>query len=352
MSDGKRKKTTLAEKHPQLVSEWDSVKNAPISPWIVTAGSNKKVWWKGSCGHEWESSIKNRANGSGCPYCSGNKVLKGFNDFASKHPELAREWSEKNLPKQPDEITEQSNSLYWWCCKNGHEWKARPADRAEGHGCPYCAGKILKGYNDLATTHPDIMKEWSDKNTINPDTVSARSVLRVTWKCGVCGHEWQARICTKVGGTQCPECRNEQTIARYQSYLAKQAEIRAMRFAFPPKAFEFYLKENSISYLKDYEELIGVPLQFYLPNQHLAVEFSGKLENAKNRRNRNYAVNELCLKNKVCMIRILEKDSPIFDNCVCVVRQDNSQEALGAAIQKVFELLKIPVEVNIGSDLS
>ena len=32
---------------------------------------------------------------------------------------------------------------------------------AEGLGCPYCSGrKVLAGYNDLATTHPDIAAMW------------------------------------------------------------------------------------------------------------------------------------------------------------------------------------------------
>ncbi|WP_349126611.1 zinc-ribbon domain-containing protein, partial [Dorea longicatena] len=32
-----------------------------------TFGSNKKVWWKGTCGHEWQTSVKARSNGEKCP---------------------------------------------------------------------------------------------------------------------------------------------------------------------------------------------------------------------------------------------------------------------------------------------
>ena len=42
---------SLAEVHPELVSEW-SDKNLPLTPDDITFGSNKKVWWKGTCGHE------------------------------------------------------------------------------------------------------------------------------------------------------------------------------------------------------------------------------------------------------------------------------------------------------------
>ncbi|CUN06278.1 Uncharacterised protein [[Ruminococcus] torques] len=42
---------SLAEVHPELVSEW-SEKNLTLTPGDITFGSNKKVWWRGTCGHE------------------------------------------------------------------------------------------------------------------------------------------------------------------------------------------------------------------------------------------------------------------------------------------------------------
>ena len=48
---------SLAEAHPELVSEW-SEKNLPLTPDDITFGSNKKVWWKGTCGHEWQTSVR------------------------------------------------------------------------------------------------------------------------------------------------------------------------------------------------------------------------------------------------------------------------------------------------------
>ena len=49
---------SLATVHPELIVEW-SDRNLPLTPDSVTFGSNKKVWWKGACGHEWETSIQN-----------------------------------------------------------------------------------------------------------------------------------------------------------------------------------------------------------------------------------------------------------------------------------------------------
>lgn len=37
---------SLAEVHPELVSEW-SEENLPLIHYDITFGSNEKVWWKG-----------------------------------------------------------------------------------------------------------------------------------------------------------------------------------------------------------------------------------------------------------------------------------------------------------------
>ncbi len=42
---------SLSAVHPELIAEW-SDRNLPLTPDSVTFGSNKKVWWKGACGHE------------------------------------------------------------------------------------------------------------------------------------------------------------------------------------------------------------------------------------------------------------------------------------------------------------
>ena len=47
---------SLAEVHPELIAEW-SEKNFPLTPDDITFGSNKKVWWKGICGHEWHTIL-------------------------------------------------------------------------------------------------------------------------------------------------------------------------------------------------------------------------------------------------------------------------------------------------------
>ena len=93
---------SLSRMRPHLVSEW-SEKNFPLTPDTVTFGSNKIVWWKGDCGHEWQTSVKARSSGEKCPICSGARVIEGINDLSTLKLELASEWSEENEIK-PTEV--------------------------------------------------------------------------------------------------------------------------------------------------------------------------------------------------------------------------------------------------------
>ncbi len=70
-----KQKGSLLDKSPDLVSEWHPTKNGDLKPSDITPGSNKKVWWLGTCGHEWYISPHSRKTGSGCPICAGKRVM-------------------------------------------------------------------------------------------------------------------------------------------------------------------------------------------------------------------------------------------------------------------------------------
>jgi probable addiction module antidote protein len=63
----------LATTHPALASQWDVQRNESRTPYDVTAGSNKKAWWKCDLRHEWQAVIASRAKGAGCSVCSNKK---------------------------------------------------------------------------------------------------------------------------------------------------------------------------------------------------------------------------------------------------------------------------------------
>ena len=125
--------------NPNLANEWNYEKNVGLTPEDVTPNSEKKVWWKCSKGHEWQTTIGNRNRGSGCPICSNKKVLQGYNDLSTSNPSLAKEWHPtKNSTLMPSMVTAGSEKKVWWKCNKGHEWKATIASRNNGNGCPIC----------------------------------------------------------------------------------------------------------------------------------------------------------------------------------------------------------------------
>lgn len=206
-------KGSIAKTHPHLLEEWDYKKNT-LLPEKVVAGSGKKVWWIcKTCGQSWETSIKNRARGSGCLYCSNQKVVKGYNDLQTVNPTLAEEWNyEKNGELTPDAIAPNSHKKIWWKCDKGHEWQATISGRNTGKGCPYCANRIvLQGYNDLATTNKNLASEWhpTKNGALLPTMVSCGSNKKVWWKCSTCSSEWQAVIAARDKGSGCPQCYRE-----------------------------------------------------------------------------------------------------------------------------------------------
>ena len=106
------------------------------NPEEFSAGTSRSMLWRCELGHEWKASIVNRQRTLLCPICIGKVVLKGFNDLATTHPELARQavgWD----PTTYTSGSSSSNKL--WICEQGHNWKARIAQRSNGSNCPTCS---------------------------------------------------------------------------------------------------------------------------------------------------------------------------------------------------------------------
>lgn len=221
---------SLGVLYPEISKEWHPTKNGNITPFMIYANSNKPVWWKCKNGHEWQVSPNQRIYyNSTCPYCNNNKVLKGYNDLATTHPHLLKEWDfEKNEDISPYEIIAGSSKRVWWKCEKGHEWQAIIQMRAlENQKCPYCCNqKILKGYNDLATTNPELIKEWDfEKNKyISPYEIGAGTSKKVWWKCEK-GHEWQASVVNRKNGTGCPYCSGKKILSGYNDFATKNPEL-------------------------------------------------------------------------------------------------------------------------------
>lgn len=130
--------------------------------------------------------------------------------FAIKYPDIASEWHPiKNGSLSPNMFSAGSGENVWWICSLGHEWKTAINERTcSGNGCPYCSNhRLLKGYNDLATTDPILAKEWhpSKNNDLLPTMVLPSSRRDVWWLC-IKGHEWKSPLSGRSRGRGCPIC--------------------------------------------------------------------------------------------------------------------------------------------------
>ena len=388
--------------YPSLAAQWHPTRNGDLSPDRISAGSGKKVWWLDSLGHEWCSSVKNRARGSGCPYCCGKLPIKGQTDLATTNPSLASEWHPtKNLPLTPKDVKEYSNRKVWWMCPQGHEWQEQVNNRSNGNGCPYCAGKkVLAGYNDLQTTHPVLASEWHPvKNgALTPDKVSAGAEKKVWWL-GKCGHEWQSLLYSRKAGRGCPICRGLTVLKGFNDLASQKPKIAAewhptkneeltpdaitvmsekkiwwkceyghewraavstrsqghgcptcsRRFHtfLPEQVIFFYLKRVFPDAINGYRDIFSSPMELdvYLPSISTGIEYDGV---AWHKRNHKYASEKkkytICHEKGIRLIRIREFSSE-NEEMVCdasiQVNPDPTYAELDEMLHALFQTIAV-----------
>jgi len=251
----------LVTLRPELAKEWNYEKNGDLKPEDFRPFSRKKVWWRCKNGHEWQATLNSRSHGNGCRVCSNKLLVKGINDLATRRPDLASEWSDKNLPLTPDSIIWKKRGSYWWKCpKCSNEYKAWLYHRiGSGTSCPYCAGYKLKtGFNDLKTTDPDIAKDWDyDANcSLLPDAFFRRSLRSVKWRCAN-GHSYTMSIYDRaVSGKGCVICDVTFRASFSELLILHLAKREGIDFDLGSELSELYLPDYKLAF-----EAEGVSLE-------------------------------------------------------------------------------------------
>ena len=147
-------------------------------------------------------------------------AIRARGGFVETHPELAQQWHhEKNGALTLGDVTRGSNKRVWWHCQCGYNWEASTASRSRGAGCPKCLQQrraalnkaaALRRSGALATTHPVIAAQWHPtfNGTKTSEDYSPGSHEKIWWRC-LHGHEWEAKILSRVYGTSCPVCARQ-----------------------------------------------------------------------------------------------------------------------------------------------
>jgi len=347
---------SLMDEYPEIAKDWDYNLNVGVTPDKVAPHSNKKVWWICDKGHSYEATPDKRVGrGQGCPYCSGKKVLEGFNDIATVCPELLDDWDyEKNKQITPSQLTKGSHKKIWWKCHVcGCEWQTTPNDRKSGkRGCPQCADiKRVKSYratrlinenNPFSIQHKELLDEWDyEKNCdYTPDEFSSNSGKKVWWVCSTCGNHWLASIQNRaIRGSGCPKCRKH------------------VRTSFPEQAIFYYVRKYYIdaenacrSIFDDYKKGRGMlELDIYIPSRSVGIEYDGVAwHKSAEQIKRGRIKYSLCQEKGIRLIRISEFEVNEKDYCDDLIyREDNTEEALNNVIRNLLDILGVDCSDDI-----
>lgn len=328
----------LKTRYPDVANEWDYEKNSGLCPDEILPGSHKKVWWIGSCGHSWNSEIKSRVQGRGCPFCTGRSLLKGFNDLKTRYPDVAREWNyKKNVDLFPEDILPGSHERVWWICSQGHEWQISPNKRtSRNRGCPYCCHnpKALSGENDLETLYPEIAEEWhpTKNGELSPNMVTANSNKPVWWMCKK-GHSWRTSPNHRVDGSGCPKCAS------------------GRQTSFPEQAVFFYISKafpDAINKYTDIFEKTSMEIDIYIPSLQFGIEYDGSAYHKESLRRREIEKYSICEKYGIKLLRIRENHSDDrTDNCDYLLFTSNNLSQTIEALKKYLPNLG---EIDVDRD--
>ena len=409
-----------------LIREWDYEKNKNYDLAKVTIGNGHKFWWKINYYDKkhnknlvlsWDSTISHRINGRGCPYLSNpiKKILIGFNDLLTTNPELCKEWDyEKNrneLLISPESVTAGSTKKVFWKCPKKHSYIASISHRTNGTNCPYCSSKkVLTGFNDLATTNPELLNEWNyDKNNISPHEITFGAIKKVYWKCQL-GHEWLATPNSRTGyyKTNCPYCSNKKILGGFNDLLTTNPELckewdyeknelhpnqvvsksnkkvwwrcpighsyssiiytrtiyncgcpecnKERRYSFNEKAIAFYLRKIFLDIEEDqsYAFLNKKELDIFIPSLKLAIEYDGYAwhKNVK----KDIEKDSLCEKNNIVLLRIREEGCPLLNTNSIKIElgpnksNKNIEDVIFSIIKEIKKIFSINVDLNVNID--
>jgi len=188
-----------------------------LGPEVPTV--NTKTTWQCPKGHQWDAAYYHVNQGTGCPYCAGNR-RKTDEDYHALSINRGFKWLGPS-------VSNTATGTMWQCDK-GHQWEARYSNIDAGYGCPHCAGYIPiapQQYHELADYRGF---EWLGPGVPNVMTPTH-------WRCEL-GHEWNSNYLHIQQGTGCPICAIEDVADRQRlkpSDYHKLAEQKGFKWLGP-----------------------------------------------------------------------------------------------------------------------
>lgn len=150
---------------PLLTSQWHPTKNGDLTPSQVRPKDDTEVWWfRSDCGHEWETKVNSRNNGSECQGCSKSvsKAEKRIKAHLESLGFIVQGSNRKILkPKEIDLYIEDKNFGIEF---NGVYWHSE--HRKKGH-----TDSHINKYKNAEEAGVKLVQIWEDDWNENPELI-------------------------------------------------------------------------------------------------------------------------------------------------------------------------------------
>jgi hypothetical protein len=170
-------------------------------------GSQTKLLWKCTKGHEWVATPASVSMGSWCPICAGN---------AKPNIEDMQKVADERGGKCLSETYINSQTKLQWECSEGHLWDSTPNKVKNGGWCPTCYNKTRGDFSRLTIEEMHQIADECGGRCLSRIYINNRTKLM--WECSE-GHTWEAAPSDVKKGTWCPKC--------YVPPLTKRKQERA-----------------------------------------------------------------------------------------------------------------------------
>ena len=144
---------SLKVKNPELAKQISPL-NKVDADHVLPSKHSVQLWRCPDCGGDYAATTLDMENGYTCPYCNDRLLLKGFNSFGDKHPDLLEEMDEIAnylLPYTEFDVLDASDKKFWWTCPKNpkHKYSMSPKTRLlfqkrNREPCLYCRGQRRK----------------------------------------------------------------------------------------------------------------------------------------------------------------------------------------------------------------
>jgi len=185
-------------------------------------GTDTKLLWECSHGHQWEATPNYVQRGRWCPECKVQKAIQIKSEKLEELNDIARQKDGKCLSSTYYDV----DTKLKWECKYGHQWESTPYSIKNGSWCHRCAYK--KASQRQKSTIEDMQKLAEKNKGRCLSNIYENSQTKLLWECRK-GHRWYSKPNTIQQGSWCPNCKQEEVSNKQRKTITDMIELALKR---------------------------------------------------------------------------------------------------------------------------